>query len=106
VISNRRGIPLPVGFLFLSAAQAVAVSADTLRHTFALGHLHDNPGKLVELWMVRTHGRFLDDYRHAPIKIVNHFSRQLGPPSVSFLDRSGREPAERSRHSGFVGIWA
>ena len=27
----------------------VAVSAHTLRHTFALGYLRDNPGKLVEL---------------------------------------------------------
>ena len=26
-----------------------AVSAHTLRHTFALGYLRDNPGKLVEL---------------------------------------------------------
>ena len=25
----------------------IAVSAHTLRHTFALGYLHDNPGKLV-----------------------------------------------------------
>ena len=45
--------------------------------------------------MLRAHGRFLDDYRHAPIKIVNHLSRQLGLPPVLFLDRSGREPTER-----------
>ena len=32
----------------------------------------------LQLCMLRTHGRFLDDYRHAPIKIVNHLSRQLG----------------------------
>ena len=49
----------------------------------------------LQLCMLRTHGRFLDDYRHAPIKIVNHLSRQLGLPPVLFLDRSGREPAER-----------
>lgn len=28
----------------------------------------------VQLCVLRTHGRFLDDYRHAPIKIVNHLS--------------------------------
>lgn len=49
----------------------------------------------VQLCMLRAHGRFLDDYRHAPIKIVNHLSRQLGLPPVLFLDRSGREPTER-----------
>lgn len=49
----------------------------------------------LQLCMLRTHGRFLDDYRHAPIKIVNHLSRQLELPPVLFLDRSGREPAER-----------
>ena len=51
----------------------------------------------LQLCMLRTHGRFLDDYRHAPIKIVNHLSRQLGPPPVLFLDRSGHEPAERGQ---------
>ena len=36
----------------------------------------------LQLCMLRVHGYFLDDYRHAPIKIVNHLSRQLGlPPS-------------------------
>ena len=49
----------------------------------------------LQLCMLRAHGRFLDDYRHAPIKIVNHLSRQLELPPVLFLDRSGREPAER-----------
>ena len=32
-----------------SLIRRVAVSAHTLRHTFALGYLHDHPGKLVEL---------------------------------------------------------
>lgn len=49
----------------------------------------------VQLCMLRAHGRFVDDYRHAPIKIVNHLSRQLGLPPALFLDRSGREPTER-----------
>ena len=49
----------------------------------------------VQLCMLRAHGRFLDDYRRAPIKIVNHLSRQLGLPPVLFLDRAGREPTER-----------
>jgi integrase len=33
----------------LARLTRVPVSADTLRHTFALGYLRDNPGKLVEL---------------------------------------------------------
>jgi TnpA family transposase len=49
----------------------------------------------LQLCMLRAHGRFFEDYRHAPIKIVNHLSRQLGLPPVLFLDRSGREPTER-----------
>ena len=32
-----------------------AVSAHTLRHTFALGYLRDNPGKLVELASLLGH---------------------------------------------------
>jgi TnpA family transposase len=49
----------------------------------------------LQLYMLRAHGRFLEDYRHAPIKIVNHLSRQLGLPPVLLLDRSRREPTER-----------
>jgi TnpA family transposase len=49
----------------------------------------------LQLCALRGYGRFLDDYRHAPIKIVNHLSRQLELPPVLFLDRSGREPTER-----------
>ena len=49
----------------------------------------------LQLCVMRLHGRFLDDYRQAPIKIVNHLSRQLGLPPVLFLDRAGREPTER-----------
>jgi integrase/recombinase XerC len=33
----------------------VRISAHTLRHTFALGYLRDNPGKLVELAMLLGH---------------------------------------------------
>jgi len=33
----------------------VPVSAHTLRHTFALGYLRDNPGKLVELATLLGH---------------------------------------------------
>jgi TnpA family transposase len=49
----------------------------------------------LQLCVVRTQGRFLDDYRQAPVKIVNHLSRQLGLLPVLFLDRAGREPTER-----------
>ena len=41
----------------------------------------------LQLCMLRAHGFFLDDYRHTPIKIVSHLSRQLGLPPVLFLDR-------------------
>jgi TnpA family transposase len=49
----------------------------------------------LQLCILRVHGRLLNDYRHAPIKIVNHLSCQHGLPPVLFLDRSGREPTER-----------
>ncbi len=49
----------------------------------------------LQLCIMRASGRLLDDYRRAPIKIVNHLSRQLGLPPVLFLDRPGREPTER-----------
>jgi TnpA family transposase len=51
----------------------------------------------VQLCMLRAHGRFLDDYRQAPIKIVNHLSRQLGLAPVLFLDRPGRSQTERAQ---------
>jgi len=51
----------------------------------------------VQLCMLRAHGRFLDDYRRAPIKIVNHLSRQLGLAPVLFLDRPGRAQTERAQ---------
>ena len=37
------------------APKRMAVSAHTLRHTFALGYLRDNPGKLVELASLLGH---------------------------------------------------
>jgi TnpA family transposase len=51
----------------------------------------------LQLCMLRAHGRFLDDYRQAPLKIVNHLSRQLGLPPVLFLDRPGRAQTERAQ---------
>jgi hypothetical protein len=51
----------------------------------------------LQLCMLRAHGYFLDDYRQAPIKIVNHLSRQLGLPPVLFLDRPGRSQTERAQ---------
>jgi hypothetical protein len=51
----------------------------------------------LQLCMLRARGYFLDDYRHAPIKIVNHLSRQLGLPPVLFLDRPGRAQTERAQ---------
>ena len=51
----------------------------------------------LQLCMVRAHGRFLDDYRQAPLRIVNHLSRQLELPPVLFLSPPGREPTEREQ---------
>lgn len=51
----------------------------------------------LQLCVLRTYGRFLDDYRQAPLRIVNHLSRQIGLAPVLFLDRPGREPTEREQ---------
>src|SRR3954454_20417679 len=51
----------------------------------------------LQLCMLRAHGRFLDDYRAAPLPIVNHLSRQLGLAPVLFLDRPARETTEREQ---------
>ena len=51
----------------------------------------------LQLCMLRAHGHFLDDYRFAPIKIVNHLARQLGLAPVLFLDRPGRAQTERAQ---------
>ena len=45
----------------------------------------------LQLCMLRAHGRFFDDYRQAPLRIVNHLSRQLDLPPVLFLDRPRRD---------------
>src|SRR5271154_3265100 len=51
----------------------------------------------LQLCMLRAYGRFLDDYRQAPVKIVSHLSRQLDLPPVLFLDRPGRAQTERAQ---------
>jgi len=51
----------------------------------------------LQLCMLRAHGHFLDDYRYAPIRIVNHLARQLGLAPVLFLDRPGRAQTERAQ---------
>jgi TnpA family transposase len=61
----------------------------------------------LQLCTLRTYGRFLDDYRQAPLRIVNHLSRQIGLPPVLFLDRPGREPTERvqaQRIRSYLGL--
>jgi hypothetical protein len=63
----------------------------------------------LQLCMVRAHGRFLDDYRQAPLRIVNHLSRQLELPPVLFLGPPGREPTEREqaqRIRSYLGLTA
>src|SRR3954468_15250203 len=51
----------------------------------------------LQLCMLRTHGRFLEDYRQAPLRIVNHLSRQIGLAPVLFLDWPGRGQTERAQ---------
>ena len=51
----------------------------------------------LQLCMLRNRGRFLDHYRQASLKVVNHLSRQLGLPPVLFLDRPGRAQTERAQ---------
>ena len=51
----------------------------------------------LQLCMLRNRGRFLDDYRQAPLTIVNYLSRQLELPPVLFLDRPGRAQTERAQ---------
>lgn len=49
----------------------------------------------LQLCMLRAHGRLLDDYRKAPLRIINHLSRQLDLPPVLLLDRPRRDPTGR-----------
>jgi hypothetical protein len=61
----------------------------------------------LQLCMLRAHGRFLDDYRQAPLRIVNHLSRQLDLPPVLLLDRLRRDPTGRvqaQRIRRYLGI--
>ncbi len=51
----------------------------------------------LQLCTLRAYGRFLDDYRQAPLKIVSHLSRQLDLPPVLFLDPPGRGQTERAQ---------
>src|SRR5271165_5200219 len=67
-------------------AEIIRCRGDDHRRRFAL-----------QLCMLRAHGRFLDDYRRAPIKIVNHLSRQLNLAPVLYLDPPGREQTEREQ---------
>ncbi|WP_240342479.1 DUF4158 domain-containing protein [Methylococcus sp. EFPC2] len=51
----------------------------------------------LRLCMLRTYGRFLDDYRQAPLRIVNHLSRQLQLAPVLVLDHPDRAQTEREQ---------
>jgi hypothetical protein len=80
-------------------AEIIQCRGDDHRRRFAL-----------QLCMLRAHGRFLADYRRAPIKIVNHLSRQLNLAPVLYLDPPGRAQTERAqalrirRHLGLRGF--
>ena len=67
-------------------AEIIRCRGDDHRRRFAL-----------QLCILRAHGRFLDDYRRAPIKIVNHLSRQLNLAPVLHLDPPGRAQTERTQ---------
>ena len=67
-------------------AEIIRCRGDDHRRRFAL-----------QLCMLRAHGRFLDDYRRAPIKIVNQLSRQLNLAPVLRLDPPGRAQTERAQ---------
>jgi Domain of unknown function (DUF4158) len=45
----------------------------------------------LQLCMLRAHGR------QAPLRIINHLSRQLDLPPVLLLDRPHRDPTERTQ---------
>jgi TnpA family transposase len=51
----------------------------------------------LQLCMLRAFGHFLDDYRDAPARILNHLSRQLGLPPVLRLERAARAQTERAQ---------
>jgi hypothetical protein len=67
-------------------AEIIRCRGDDHRRRFAL-----------QLCMLRAHGRLFDDYRRAPIKIVNHLSRQLNLAPVLHLDPPGRAQTERAQ---------
>lgn len=60
---SNRDTPMPVrsiqaviaGIARRARVKRVSISAHALRHTFALGYLRDNPGKLVELAALLGH---------------------------------------------------
>jgi hypothetical protein len=51
----------------------------------------------LQLCMLRAYGRFLDDHRQAPLRIVNHLSRQLGLPPVQAHSNGSSTPSHKRR---------
>lgn len=71
-------------------------SADLVETSHCRGDDHRRRYAL-RLCMLRTYGRFLDDYRQAPLRIVNHLSRQLQLAPVLVLDHPDRAQTEREQ---------
>jgi site-specific recombinase XerD len=62
----------------------IAVTANTLRHTFALGFLRDNPGQLVELAELLGH-----ESRH----MVSLYARSSGDALAAYSEHRSRNAA-------------
>jgi hypothetical protein len=60
----------------------------------------------LQLCVLRQHGRFLDRYQDAPVRIVNHLNRRLGLlPTVSLpeVERDATESGHQQRLREYLG---
>jgi TnpA family transposase len=64
-------------------AQVLRCRGDDNRRRFA-----------IQLCVLRRYGRFLEDFAHVPVRILNYISRQLGLAPALSLGRSDREATE------------
>jgi hypothetical protein len=93
----RRGAAIPGDPSEDELAQHWSLSPVDLREVSRCRSADHKRRFALQLCMLRAHGRFLDDYRQAPLRIVNHLSRQLDLPPVLFLGPPGREQTEREQ---------
>ena len=83
----RRGAAIPGDPSEDELAQHWSLSPVDLREVSRCRSADHKRRFALQLCMLRAHGRFLDDYRQAPLRIVNHLSRQLDLPPVLFLEQ-------------------